>query len=74
MGIKRASFSLDQRTKDRAVAPHLHRLDPAVAARLEAASTGLAEAVAFETAQAETLTAIAAKNDEPLPPPVEPTV
>jgi hypothetical protein len=36
--------------------------------RLQAASDGLAATVAFETAQAETLTQIAAKNDNPLPP------
>lgn len=47
-------------------------LDEATKARLEEASASIASIAAFETAQAETLTAIAAKNDEPLPDPVDP--
>jgi hypothetical protein len=47
-------------------------LPPDTVARLEAASAGLSEHIAFETAQAETLTNIAAKNDTPLPAPVKP--
>lgn len=47
-------------------------LDPATVARLQTASDGLAATVAFEEAQAATLTAIAAKSDVPLPPPAPP--
>jgi len=43
-----------------------------VKSRLEAVSAGLAAAVAFETAQSETLAAIAAQSGDPLPTPVEP--
>lgn len=45
-------------------------LSPEVTARLQEVSTGLAAAVSFETAQSETLAAIAAKNNDPLPEPV----
>lgn len=40
--------------------------------RLQSALTGLDNNIAFETAQSADLTAIAALNDNPLPPPVEP--
>lgn len=47
-------------------------LDEATRARLTAHREALATIAASEEAQAATLTAIAAKREDPLPPPVEP--
>ncbi len=46
--------------------------DPKVQAKLQAHADALAGIAAAEEAQSETLTAIAAKREDPLPPPVEP--
>ena len=46
--------------------------DPALQARLQAHADALATIAASEEAQSATLTAIAAKREDPLPPPVEP--